>query len=669
MLPNIYLPKERKANPTVPFQPQHHLTVTSVVTVSSMPHHDKITFSPHRPGQPARLEPSASQASMVSTTNERVVNVSDRRSLTAAPCTDYACKHEQCRLRNEQRQRKWYSGCWNGLTRKWMRLFQPVMKSSHPAPGPSAGWFRQVGYEMMLPPTGIAARLVTLAMLAFFIWAAFWSVLTKDMLPHGNIFGLYMVVLFALILGYLVERIKLAPLLGMLIVGCFMRNVPPLDFTKYVDKTWSSSIRNLALTVILTRAGLGLDQVALQKRFWAIMSLAVVPTFAITGFITVVAVYMLDFPWLHSAALGFLISAVSPAVIVPIMLVFQEQKLGTVKGLPSMIIAAATICDVIAICGNGILLGIALSNGSLAFNIAAAPIQIVVGIGFGILVGWILVYFPSGDDNAATIFRFILLLCSGVLCIFGSKIANLSGAGALGALTTPMVAVRGWKRKGYTNSVFQISTALRYCWVICQPLLFGLIGAAVDFSTLRPQRVGLIIGLLISAHVFQFFATLAATWGFRAFTWREHLFLAFGFLPKATIQAAIGSNALDIAMKNNLGDDMITLGRDTLNCAVLAIVFMAPIGGVLLMLTGPKLLDKEPLLPVVTMEEKAAKEEDDEPSSPPYTNGMVQNGGSQVEIGGIVNGSFEYDRDMRRRSGVSIQLQNLDNRRGSKSQL
>jgi hypothetical protein len=89
------------------------------------------------------------------------------------------------------------------------------MKSSYgPAPDADAGWMKQIRYDLLLPTSGIAARLITLALLAFMIWAALWSILLKDMMPHGNIFGLYMCVLFALILGYLVEQIKLAPLFG-----------------------------------------------------------------------------------------------------------------------------------------------------------------------------------------------------------------------------------------------------------------------------------------------------------------------------------------------------------------------------------------------------------------------------------------------------------------------
>ena len=102
--------------------------------------------------------------------------------------------------------------------------------------------------------------------------------------------------------------------------------------------------------------------------------------------------------------------------------------------------------------------------------------------------GW--TFFSCKIQNAATIFRFILLVCAGILAVFGSKVAGLTGGGALAALITPMVAVRGWKSSGYGHSIAQISTALRYCWVICQPLLFGLIGAAVDFSTLEAKRVG-----------------------------------------------------------------------------------------------------------------------------------------------------------------------------------
>ena len=87
-------------------------------------------------------------------------------------------------------------------------------------------------------------------------------------------------------------------------------------------------------------------------------------------------------------------------------------------------------------------------------------------------------------------FRFGLLVCTGVLCIFGSKVIKLAGAGALGALIVPMVAAGGWRRQGLTESVENISKSLKCCWIVFQPLLFGLIGAAVDINTLEKDKIG-----------------------------------------------------------------------------------------------------------------------------------------------------------------------------------
>ncbi|GAU92661.1 hypothetical protein RvY_04710 [Ramazzottius varieornatus] len=574
-------------------------------------------------------------------------------------CADPTCKNEQCQKPGRLTTSTFEGVGFMGKVKKAVQeVLRPALKSSHTQPSPDAPLAQRLKYDLLLPPTGIVSRLVTLALLAFMIWAALWSVLGSQMLLHGNVLGLYMIVLVGLAAGWLVERMRLAPLLGMLIVGALFRNVYPIDFARYVDSKWSSVLRNLALTVILTRAGLGLDQDAIRKRLGAVMSLALLPTFGITIFIAILAHYMINFPWLFSAALGFLISAVSPAVIVPIMLVFQEQKLGQGKGIPSLIIAAATICDVIAICGNSICLGVALSNGSLAFNIAAIFLTFIVGFAFGIFVGWILVYFPSGDDDTASIFRFVLLLCSGALCIFGSKIANLSGAGAIGALIVPVVASRGWRHKGYGDSIQKIAAALKSCWYILQPLLFGLIGAAVDIATLKPDKVGLFIGLLFAAHAVQLLVTYLATFRF-GFTWKENLFLAISFLPKATIQAAIGATALDIATKNRMSYEYIQLGADTLNCAVLAILFFAPIGGVLLMATGGYLLDKPSLLPTMAVTPATTTSRDSKPAN--NLRGPVR----KDEDTGTVNGSFVADQYDVRRRGSSNQVN--ESRQGRRS--
>lgn len=155
----------------------------------------------------SRLETKAASVASMSSVYD---TANDQKTLQCSLCTDNTCRNNEC----STRPRKWTARSLESLKTKWRNLFRPVMKSSYSIPGPEDGWFRRLRYDMLLPTSGLAARVITLALLAFIIWAALWSVLSKEMLFHGNILGIYMVVLFALICGYLVEQVKLAPLLG-----------------------------------------------------------------------------------------------------------------------------------------------------------------------------------------------------------------------------------------------------------------------------------------------------------------------------------------------------------------------------------------------------------------------------------------------------------------------
>ena len=122
-------------------------------------------------------------------------------------------------------------------------IFRPFLKSSYPSPDSCNSAYQQLKYDLLLPPTGTVARVTTLFLLAVLTWAALWSVLPNEMVRKSNISGLYLLVLSGLVAGWLVERIKLAPLLGMLIVGAVFRNVYPIDFARHIDSSWSSALR------------------------------------------------------------------------------------------------------------------------------------------------------------------------------------------------------------------------------------------------------------------------------------------------------------------------------------------------------------------------------------------------------------------------------------------
>jgi NhaP-type Na+/H+ or K+/H+ antiporter len=211
-----------------------------------------------------------------------------------------------------------------------------------------------------------------------------------------------------------------------------------------------------------------------------VFRLAFTPCLAETVTVAIASHFLLNFPWLWGFMLGFVLSAVSPAVVVPILLSHQERGFGVAKGIPTLVIAAASVDDVLAISGFTILLGITFKpHQDLLAIVFQGPKEALIGLLFG--VGWALlaILLPGKDDDKMGRFRFIVLFLGGLLAYFGSKSVHLDGAGALAVLVLAIVAGIGWRSLGWSNNNMVTST-LADLWVVFQPILFGLIGTEIQ---------------------------------------------------------------------------------------------------------------------------------------------------------------------------------------------
>ncbi|XP_050417679.1 sodium/hydrogen exchanger 9B2 [Patella vulgata] len=483
-------------------------------------------------------------------------------------------------------------GCCGKIKNCFDKVSRPFTTAHNPLPDYPTLKDRFV-YGLRCPPHGRAARWLVFILTIVILWAIVWSIVEEEALPYHSYFGMIILFPLCIIGGLNVQQIRLPPLLGMLLLGCLLRNVPVVNFAESIDKQWSSSLRAIALVIILIRAGLGLDPVALKKLSLVVLRLAALPCIFEALTVGVAAWGILGFPWSWAFMLGFIHSAVSPAVVVPSMLKLQEEKLGTNKGIPTMVIAAGSLDDVLAISGFGIALGIAFSQGDLTMTIIHGPIEAVVGLTFGLIYGVICWYLPNPNSSRVVFYRFALVFGGGLFSVFGSRTLELPGAGALACLTLAFVAAHGWRRHGWTGAN-PVTTLMGRLWQIFQPLLFGLIGAEVDITKVKVDLIGAGIGVLfigLSVRVVVSFLVMYGT----DLNLREKLFVPFAWLPKATVQAAVGSVALDTAREKGGDPELIELGTKVLAMAVLVIIITAPLGALAISITAPRLLTKEVL--------------------------------------------------------------------------
>lgn len=468
---------------------------------------------------------------------------------------------------------------------------KPVRTKYHPL-SENPGKLERFRFAFMCPPHGNLAMYIQFFVLCAMTWAVFIA-LTKDQaLPGGNIFSLVILFTAAVAGGYIFSLCRLPPLLGMLIVGGMLSNIPVIKTVgQGLDLQWSGALRKIALTVILIRAGLGLDPVALRKLSFTVLRLAFAPCLMECLAEGVAAHFLLGLPWEWGFMLGFVLAAVSPAVVVPSLLNLSDRGYGLDKGIPTLVIAAASVDDVLAITGFGVVLGIAFTQGDLALTIVKGPLEALLGVAFGCLVGVFLWYFPAKNQPNRMFYRSLLLFSAGLMATFGSDAVHLPGAGPLGCLTLAFVAAFRWRKERVEGGKDDIAEMVGILWMLFQPLLFGLIGAAVNFDNIKDlNSLGLGIAVLAIGLVVRIIVSFCVVFG-SGLTIKEQIFVALAWFPKATVQAAIGGLALDAAIKLN-NPEMIEWGTSVLTTAVLSIIITAPIGALAIAISGPLLLNR-----------------------------------------------------------------------------
>ncbi|KAG8519400.1 Sodium/hydrogen exchanger 9B2 [Galemys pyrenaicus] len=441
------------------------------------------------------------------------------------------------------------------------------------------------------PPHGILDRVITNGTLVVLLWAVGWALTGSECLPRGNLFGILSLFYCAVLGGKLLGLVKLPtlpplpPLLGMLLAGFVLRNCPVLSGLVQIRPRWSSSLRSIALAVILVRAGLGLNAKALKRLKGVCVRLSAGPCLVEACTSALLARFLLGLPWPWAFMLGFVLGAVSPAVVVPSMLLLQAGGFGVEKGVPTLLMAAGSFDDILAITGFNTCLGMAFSTGSTAFNVLRGALEVVIGVAAGSLLGFFIQYFPSSDQAQLVWRRAFLVLGLSVVAVFSCSYFGFPGSGGLCTLVTAFLAGVGW-----AGGKAEVEKIIAVVWDVFQPLLFGLIGAEVSIASLRPETVGLCVATLSIAVLVRTLTTFLMV-SFAGFNIKEKIFISFAWLPKATVQAAIGSVALDTARSH--GEQQLEdYGMDVLTVAFLAILITASVGSVLIGLLGPRLLQK-----------------------------------------------------------------------------
>ncbi len=375
-----------------------------------------------------------------------------------------------------------------------------------------------------------------------------------------------LIILIALMLAKIFNLLKLPPILGMLLTGILIGPFA-LDLIDVNILNISADLREIALIVILIRAGLSLDLEDLKKVGRPAVLLSFIPATIEIVTVTLVAPMIFDIDYVTALMMGAIIAAVSPAVVVPRMIKLMESGYGRAKRIPHMILAGASIDDVYVIVLFYAFLKLGQGENFHISTLLNVPIAIILGVVVGFFIGWIASHFFKKFHMRDTV-KVLIIFALGFLFVALEdsldKFIVLSGLLAVMAFGISL-------NKNYPHLAKRLVKKFEKIWVITEIMLFVLVGALVDVRVLLDVGLFAILLIVISMtfRMLGVYLSLIKT----PLNTKEKLFTAISYTPKATVQAAIGAIPLSLGLAH---------GELILLVSVLAIIITAPFGAILM---------------------------------------------------------------------------------------
>lgn len=385
-----------------------------------------------------------------------------------------------------------------------------------------------------------------------------------------------LILLVGMSMGWLCRKMKLPGLLGMLSTGIVLGPYV-LDLLDPSILGISAELRKIALIIILTRAGLGLDLSGLKKIGRPAVLMCFVPaSFELFGMLLLVPKLM-GLSILEAAVMGAVLAAVSPAVVVPRMVKLMDEGYGVKEGIPQLILAGASVDDVYVIVLFSTFTGMMQGTGASAIRFINIPVSILLGIAIGLGIGVLLAYFFQKIHMRDTSKVLIILSISFLLVVLEDYLATPI---TFSALIAVMFIGIGLQRKREVVAK-RLSAKYGKLWVTAEVFLFVLVGATVNIGYIGKVGIKALI-VIAGALVFRMFGVLVCLLG-TEIKGKERMFTMLAYTPKATVQAAIGGIPLALGF---------ACGESVLAVSVLAIVLTAPLGAFAIDLTYKKFLKK-----------------------------------------------------------------------------
>ncbi|WP_409200557.1 cation:proton antiporter [Methanobrevibacter sp. DSM 116169] len=390
--------------------------------------------------------------------------------------------------------------------------------------------------------------------------------------------NLGIIILLGIICTKLLSKFRLPGFLGLIILGMLLGpfgvNVLHGSFLNL-----SNELCTIAIVIILIRAGLSINQDSMRKVGRPALTMGFLPSVFEGMSIAFIAPFILGISFIEGGMLGFILGAVAPAILVPSMLNLMDQKLGTKKSIPTILLTGASMDDVVAITIFSSFLGVYFgTNVNVLWTIVGIPVSLLLGLLFGLITSLIVLNLFRKWKFTTTEKLLIVLASALLLNGFGKALeGTIPIAGLLGVMVIGFMILSRTPK-----TAFKLSDKFKKIWVLAEIIVFVMLGARLNIelaTTLILPGIAIVsFGLLFRS--IGVYLSLIGT----DLNLKEKLFAMVAYFPKATVQATIGGIPLAAGVAS---------GEIIIAVAAIAILFTAPIGSIGIKLLSSKLLEKE----------------------------------------------------------------------------
>lgn len=425
------------------------------------------------------------------------------------------------------------------------------------------------------------------------LWGTSWFLLKEDVMPGGYLFNMSGIVIAGYIFGHTLERYTTVnSIVGMTLIGALCRNIgAPCYLDNEVADSIDFHLRRIYPVIILTKGPLSWNWEYIKNNPIKVFSLATIPWIVeclSTAFFTHV---LLEYPWYWGLYLGSILASVSPAVVVPTVVVLRTRGLGVKNNIALLVGNAGGLDTAFTEGVCGVINSAIFYPASFVYRIVKGTLAIFVGIGCGIVWGILCDVIPGHSDIYAPTIRSLLIFAGGLLLTYACAYCGWGGTSGVAIMVCAGTAATRWARRGWPINDNPVSEVYKLLWRVFEPMLFTLSGYFLDVSMITLKDFCIILGCIFAALFFRLLAAFLVALA-NELSIKESLFIAVTWIPKAIVEAVLVRSAADSLWLDASKQDK-RIAAQHANIIVIAILITTTLGSVLTTALGPLLLSQE----------------------------------------------------------------------------